>query len=107
MELFAMDHGLIVNGNGHSSRKEKVLILRVCRVHLQRTFFPPTYHDLEVSKRLSPGDKRTWTAMKVFVELRDETVLYVPFREPSKVNLLQETYPSFVDPLLELAMGWS
>ncbi|KAG1839020.1 hypothetical protein DFJ58DRAFT_813100 [Suillus subalutaceus] len=54
------------------------------RVHLQRTFFPPTYHDLEVSKHLKPGDKRTWTAMKVFVELRDKTVLYVPFREPSK-----------------------
>ncbi|KAG0707320.1 hypothetical protein DFH29DRAFT_995117 [Suillus ampliporus] len=54
------------------------------RVHLQRTFFPPTYHDLEVSKHLKPGDKRTWTAMKVFVELRDETVFYVPFREPSK-----------------------
>ncbi|KAG1742840.1 hypothetical protein EDB19DRAFT_1875202 [Suillus lakei] len=54
------------------------------RVHLQRTFFPPTYHDLEVSKHLRPGEKRTWTAMKVFIELRDKTVLYVPFREPSK-----------------------
>ncbi|KAG1765509.1 hypothetical protein EV702DRAFT_1283104 [Suillus placidus] len=54
------------------------------RVHLQRTFFPSTYHDLVVSKHLRPGDKRTWTAMKVFVELRDKTVLYVPFREPSK-----------------------
>ncbi|KAG1828967.1 hypothetical protein EV424DRAFT_1507935 [Suillus variegatus] len=54
------------------------------RVHLQRTFFPSTYHDLEVSKHLKPGDKRTWTAMKVFIELRDKTVLYVPFREPSK-----------------------
>ncbi|KAG2364907.1 hypothetical protein BDR07DRAFT_1557955 [Suillus spraguei] len=54
------------------------------RIHLQRTFFPSTYHDLEVSKHLEPGDKRTWTAMKVFVELRDKTVLYVPFREHSK-----------------------
>ncbi|KAG2036116.1 hypothetical protein BDR03DRAFT_898980 [Suillus americanus] len=54
------------------------------RVYLQRTFFPSTYHDLVVSKHLRPGDKRTWTAMKVFVELRDKTVLYVPFREPSK-----------------------
>ncbi|OJA20857.1 hypothetical protein AZE42_02968 [Rhizopogon vesiculosus] len=54
------------------------------RVHLQRTFFPPSYHDIGVSKRLRPGDKRIWTAMKVFVELRDETVLYIPFREPSK-----------------------
>jgi hypothetical protein len=41
---------------------------------------------MEVSKRLRPGDKRTCTAMKVFVELRDETVLYIPFREHSKVN---------------------
>lgn len=46
---------------------------------------------MEASKRLRPGDKRTWTAMKVFVELRDETVLYIPFREPSKVNSWQKT----------------
>lgn len=54
------------------------------RAHLLRTFFPPTFHDLEVSQRLKPGDKRIWTAMKIFVELREETTLNLPFREASK-----------------------
>ncbi|KAI6040347.1 hypothetical protein EDC04DRAFT_2894324 [Pisolithus marmoratus] len=54
------------------------------RVHLQRTFFPPHYHNLEVSQRLKPREKRIWTAMKVFIELRGETSLTVPFREGSK-----------------------
>ncbi|KIJ61338.1 hypothetical protein HYDPIDRAFT_177084 [Hydnomerulius pinastri MD-312] len=54
------------------------------RVHLQRTFFPPAYHDSEVSQRLRPGDKRIWTAMKIFIELREETSLNLPFREASK-----------------------
>lgn len=54
------------------------------RVHLQRTFFPPNYHDLDVSQRLTPGEKRIWTAMKVFIELRGETSLTAPFRESSK-----------------------
>ncbi|KAG8213869.1 hypothetical protein J3R82DRAFT_10613 [Butyriboletus roseoflavus] len=54
------------------------------RAHLQRAFFPPTFYDLEVSQRLKPGDKRIWTAMKIFLELRDETTLDLPFREASK-----------------------
>lgn len=59
--------------------------LTVCqRAHLQRTFFPPTFQDMDVSQRLKPGDKRIWTAMKIFVELREETTLNIPFREASK-----------------------
>ncbi|KAL4073990.1 hypothetical protein J3A83DRAFT_4507268, partial [Scleroderma citrinum] len=54
------------------------------RVHLQRTFFPAIYHDLVVSEHLKPGDKRIWTSMKVFIELRGETSLILPFREGSK-----------------------
>ncbi|KAH7888759.1 hypothetical protein F5I97DRAFT_2055646 [Phlebopus sp. FC_14] len=54
------------------------------RLHLQRTFFPPTYRDSQVSQRLEPGDRRIWTAMKVFIELREETSLNLPFREASK-----------------------
>ncbi|KAH7913899.1 hypothetical protein BJ138DRAFT_527505 [Hygrophoropsis aurantiaca] len=54
------------------------------RVHLQRAMFPPTYHDLEPSTYLKPGDKRAWTAMKVFIELRESTSLDIPFREASK-----------------------
>jgi hypothetical protein len=55
------------------------------RAELQHTFFPPTFHDHEVTHHLKPGDKRVWTALKIFVELRDETSLHIPFREPSKV----------------------
>ncbi|KAF8554692.1 hypothetical protein OG21DRAFT_1508579 [Imleria badia] len=54
------------------------------RAHLQRALFPPTFHDMEVSQRLKPGDKRIWTALKIFVELREQTILNLPFREASK-----------------------
>jgi hypothetical protein len=53
---------------------------------LQRTFFPLAYHDIEATPYLQPGDQRLWTALKVFIELRDETTLHIPFREASKVN---------------------
>lgn len=39
---------------------------------------------MEASKRLEPGDKRIWTALKIFVELREKTTLDIPFREASK-----------------------
>lgn len=39
---------------------------------------------MEVSQRLKPGDKRIWTAMKIFIELREKTTLNLPFREASK-----------------------
>ncbi|KAJ6625576.1 hypothetical protein B0H10DRAFT_1782666 [Mycena sp. CBHHK59/15] len=54
------------------------------RAELQKTFFPPTYQNVEQTPHLKPGDKRVWTAMQVFVELRDDTTLYIPFREASK-----------------------
>ncbi|KAJ7188161.1 hypothetical protein C8R46DRAFT_12137 [Mycena filopes] len=54
------------------------------RAELQKTFYPPTYQNAEETPHLKPGDKRVWTAMQVFVELRDDTTLYIPFREASK-----------------------
>ncbi|KAJ7770170.1 hypothetical protein DFH07DRAFT_1004242, partial [Mycena maculata] len=51
---------------------------------LQKTFFPPTYQNSEQTPHLKPGDKRIWTAMQVFIELRDDTTLHIPFREASK-----------------------
>lgn len=56
------------------------------RAELQKIFFPSTYQDNVPSVRLKPGDKRIWTALNVFVELRNETVLHIPFREASQVN---------------------
>ncbi|KAJ7218000.1 hypothetical protein GGX14DRAFT_550111 [Mycena pura] len=54
------------------------------RAELQKAFFPPTYQNIEETLRLKPGDKRVWTAMQVFIELQDDTTLYIPFREASK-----------------------
>ncbi|EAU91786.1 hypothetical protein CC1G_04554 [Coprinopsis cinerea okayama7 len=54
------------------------------RAELQRAFFPPSYQDTQPTTRLKPGDKRLWTALQVFIELRDETTLHIPFRESSK-----------------------
>ncbi|OCH88869.1 hypothetical protein OBBRIDRAFT_779350 [Obba rivulosa] len=54
------------------------------RVNLQRVFFPLTYHDIQTTPRLKPGDMRMWTGLKVFIELRDGVTLQMPFREPSK-----------------------
>lgn len=54
------------------------------RAELQKVFFPSTYQNAVVTERLKAGDKRVWTALNVFIELRDETSLNIPFREPSK-----------------------
>ncbi|KAK0486085.1 hypothetical protein IW261DRAFT_776549 [Armillaria novae-zelandiae] len=54
------------------------------RGHLQRVFFPPTFHDAEETHRLQPGDQRLWTNLRIFIELRGATTLHIPFREASK-----------------------
>ncbi|KAG5648497.1 hypothetical protein DXG03_003108 [Asterophora parasitica] len=64
------------------------------RAELQKAFFPPTHHDGEVTPPLRPGDKRLWTAMRVFVELRDNTILHIPFREASKARVFGPQYYS-------------
>lgn len=53
---------------------------------LQSCFFPSTFDNVEPAARLKPGDMRTWTGLKVFIELRDGVTLHVPFREASKVS---------------------
>lgn len=76
---------------------------------MQRAFFPPANHDVEQHPRLKPGDKRMWTYMRIFIELRDNATLHIPFREASKVN----AFIFCASPILtnenelELAMGWS
>ncbi|KAJ7579122.1 hypothetical protein C8J56DRAFT_337033 [Mycena floridula] len=54
------------------------------RAELQKIFFPPTFQNARETARLRPGDKRVWTALRVFIELRDQTNLRIPFREASK-----------------------
>lgn len=77
------------------------------RTELQRVFFPPTYLDSLVTPDLRPGEKRSWNTLQVFVELRDETTLYIPFREASKVKITLSFLHSCVSLFLGLAMGWS
>jgi len=62
------------------------------RVELQRVFFPPTYQNIEVTERLKPGESRLWSALNVFIELRDETTVQIPFREASKVCAFLERF---------------
>ncbi|TFY67887.1 hypothetical protein EVG20_g3774 [Dentipellis fragilis] len=54
------------------------------RVELQHAFFPPSYRDSKPTAPLKPGEKRVWTTMRIFVELRGGTTVYMPFREASK-----------------------
>ncbi|KAF8577934.1 hypothetical protein K439DRAFT_1363574, partial [Ramaria rubella] len=61
------------------------------RVELQRLLFPSTYRSLEPTAILKPGDTRMYTALKIFVELRDTITLHVPFKEPSKDWQFDET----------------
>ncbi|PFH51536.1 hypothetical protein AMATHDRAFT_74889 [Amanita thiersii Skay4041] len=54
------------------------------RIELQKTFFPMSCQNAEITPHLQPGDLRTWTAMQVLVELRGNTTWHIPFREASK-----------------------
>ncbi|KAF9033263.1 hypothetical protein BDZ89DRAFT_1063002 [Hymenopellis radicata] len=56
------------------------------RGELQRAFFPPNFNDVEETPRLQPGDERLWTHLRMFIELRDDTTLHIPFREASKTR---------------------
>jgi len=81
-----MDHGQIGNGGVIRQHWKEGCSFAMCRVELQRTFFPPVYQDSSPTPRLRPGDTRVWPSLKVFVELRDTTALQIPFREASKVE---------------------
>jgi len=82
-----MDHGWTGKGDHVQCLMPNYAINNPSRAELQRAFFPPTYQNVEVTPQLEPGDQRLWPALQIFVELRDDTSLYVPFREASKVRL--------------------
>jgi hypothetical protein len=69
-------------------RKLKAYERYFSRAEIQRVLFPPTYQTVERTRPLEPGDKRLWIALQIFVELRNETVFHIPFREASKVCVL-------------------
>ena len=61
---------------------------------------------MEPSPKPLPGDKRTWTSLRMFIELRHETTLHIPFREASKVLQWIISLQQRLTRLLGLAMGW-
>jgi hypothetical protein len=63
------------------------------------------YLDVLPTPHLALGDKRLWTCFKIFVELRDDTTLRIPFREASKVHIFPSPTPR-LNKVVELAMGW-
>ena len=53
------------------------------RVELQNLFFPRLYKDSIPARKLKKGDTRQSTVFRLFVELKDSTMLRVPLREES------------------------
>ena len=54
------------------------------RINLQQIFFPMPYVDVKPMPSLRPGDTRLCTVFEISVIVQDDTVLRVPFREPSR-----------------------
>jgi len=54
------------------------------RADLQAVFFPTLYKDACPAARLAPGQVRVSTAMRVVLEIEEQTTLRVPTREESK-----------------------
>ena len=86
-------------------------VVVACRAELQRAFFPAAYQDAKQAVFLKAGENRVWTTLRVFVELRGGTTLYIPFREASKVRGVAVAVGICVfacacaDCVAELAMG--
>ena len=54
------------------------------RADIQSVFFPRLYRDSTPAEPLLPGQIRSYTTFKVFIELEDTTTLRIPLREESK-----------------------
>jgi len=54
------------------------------RTDLQAVFFPPVYKDAAPAAKLSPGENRVSTILKIVLEIEEVTTLRVPTREDSK-----------------------
>ncbi|RIA94532.1 hypothetical protein C1645_873391 [Glomus cerebriforme] len=51
---------------------------------LQNFFFPPIYRNAKQTKKLSPGQDRIHTSLKISIQFDDQVTLRIPMREPSK-----------------------
>lgn len=54
------------------------------RLALQQAFFPASYANATPTVRLRAGQDRLCTIFDIFVSIEEDTVLRIPFREPSK-----------------------
>ncbi|KAI9715947.1 MAG: hypothetical protein M1828_000535 [Chrysothrix sp. TS-e1954] len=54
------------------------------RINLQQMYFPFPFVDAVPSSTLNPGDDRVCTVFKLFLSVDADTILRIPFREPSK-----------------------
>lgn len=54
------------------------------RLELQQLFFPMMYADARPAQMLKPGEYRVSTVFDINVLVEDDTVMRIPFREPSK-----------------------
>lgn len=54
------------------------------RVFLQQLFFPAPFADAKPTPRISTGETRLCSIFNLFLSIESDTVLRIPFREPSK-----------------------
>jgi hypothetical protein len=83
--------------------------LRNNSLDLQRAFFPPSFQNAEQFVPRKPGEERAFPFFRILVEVDNDFLIQVPFREASKVsaefiNEISQYKPS--PARLELAMGW-
>ncbi|CAG8439893.1 14436_t:CDS:10 [Funneliformis mosseae] len=51
---------------------------------LQNFFFPPVYRNGEQTKKLSPGQDRLHTSLKILIQFKGQVTLRIPLKEASK-----------------------
>ncbi|GMG18522.1 unnamed protein product [[Candida] boidinii] len=75
------------------------------RFHLHKMIFPSLCRDAEEFEKLKPGMKRQYAGFNVFVEILDESIIRIPFREPSKDAVYLHN-PDYVNSSISRPFGW-
>jgi hypothetical protein len=83
-----------------------IVLLKRNRADLQRAFFPPSFQNAEQFVPRKPGEERAFPSFRVLVEVDDDFLIHLPFREASKVSVDHQLTGLINFLELELAMGW-
>ncbi|OWB76337.1 hypothetical protein B5S32_g488 [[Candida] boidinii] len=75
------------------------------RFHLHKMIFPSLCRDAEVFEKLRPGMTRQYAGFNIFVEVLDESIVRIPFREPSK-DVIYLHNPDYVNSSISRPFGW-